>query len=534
MLRLGIVLLPLLSLAQVPGVLPPSSRQFGEVSGVVLSDLTGRPLQRALVVLTPLDATLLPRLATTNETGAFSFLDVPAGRYTFVVQRDGYLSVGGHGPQPGNPPDQFTVTGNTRLGSFVFRLRPTAVIAGHVKYSSDAEPAVGAVVEVYREHRVRARHGFALAARAVTDDRGEYRIHGLTPGSYYIAAIRQRPPEAAGAIEEPRRDAQGRPLPDEAFALTFYPNGQKLVDAVPVHITYGSEILGTDIFLESVPSVRIRGRVTTPLGVPESLSIEVHRADARDGAAIRASYDVAIRKHSGEFEIQDVTAGPYVLKVEATAGPYEFTARRFLEVTNTPVENLEILVEQPLIRNGSVVVTGVNSQSAGSVHVSLEPREEDAGVASAITDEKGRFSVTLLPGVAYDVLLSNLPENTHVRAVRDGNSVTDPIEVVLGTDSAKITGNVVDRAGLPAAEARVTLIPDPPEGRWQQYSSAAVATDGSFVLTGIAPGHYLILASPADPPCDIYDPADMAACRRQATPINLETSGQAFLALQLP
>jgi hypothetical protein len=76
----------------------------GTVSGIVLNDVTGQPLHRAVAILKPLDADSVPQIATTTETGAFEFAMVPAGRYTFVVQRDGYLSVGAGGPQSDGPP----------------------------------------------------------------------------------------------------------------------------------------------------------------------------------------------------------------------------------------------------------------------------------------------------------------------------------------------------------------------------------------------------------------------------------------------
>jgi hypothetical protein len=548
---------PLLALAQVPVVLPGpgdttlrrlSSRGFGKVSGIVLSDATGKPLKRAQVILKPLDADGSARLASTSETGVFEFAIVKAGRYTLVVQRDGYLSIGGNGSRAGGRPEEFSVSGNTALGSFVFRLHPAAVIAGSIKYATDAEPAVHAVVELYREFRIRGRHGFEPVGRTVTDDRGEYRLHDVPPGSYFIAATRQRPPEAAGAVEEPRRDSRGRPLPDEAWAVTFYPSGQKLVEAVPVKIAYGTEAVGIDIFLEAVPSTRIRGRVTSALGgVPDSVSIVMHRADSRDGAAIRAAYDVVINKRSGAFEITGVTAGPYVLIVDASDATQRITARRFLEVTATPVDNVELLAEPLLSRRGHITIEGAGRNPAEDVRIALEPRDESAGVTSSITDQYGRFRILLQPGVPYDAIVSELPKDTYVKSVRfgsrdvlrdglteDGENEHDSLDVVLATDGGQVTGNVVDRTGKSAAEAQVTLIPDPSEGRLPQYASGAVTADGSFKLTGVAPGRYLILASPADPPCDIYDSADLGACRSAGQPIEVSVSGQALIALQLP
>lgn len=513
-----------------------------------MSDATGKPLSRAVVILKPLDADGSSRLVDTTDTGTFEFTLVKSGRYTFVVQRDGYLPLGGSGPRSSTPPEEFTVSNNAQLGSFAFRLHPAGVIAGSVKYGSDAEPAVGAVVELYREFRVRGRHGFELAASTVTDDRGEYRIHALPPGSYFVAATRQRPPEAAGAVEEPRRDPRGRPLPDEAWAVTFYPNGQKLVEAVPLKIAYGSEALGTDIMLESVSATRIKGRVSSALGgVPDSISILVDRADAQDGAAIRAAYDVVVNPKTGGFVIQGVTPGPYVLTVDASDDGQRLTARRFLEVTNEAVDDVELLAEPPWSRQGRVVVEGAGSSMASNVRVSLEPHDRSASATSAITGPDGRFSIFLQPGATYDAFMHDLPADTYVKSIRaanrdvlrdgllaEGFGVRDTIEIVLAMDAGKASGSVMNAAGKPATDAQITLIPDPPDGRLQQYASGVLASDGSFTISGVAPGRYLILASPGDPPCDIYDPADLAACRHLAQPVEVAPSGQVSVGLQLP
>lgn len=541
-----------LALAQVPGVpaIPrPPGRGYGEVSGIVLSDATGKPLRRAEVILTPLDANVPPRLIATDQTGKFTFAMVRAGRYTFSVQRDGYLSLGGKSSDSGaRRPEEFAVTGNVTLGSFVFRMHPAGVIAGHIKYGSDAEPAVRAVVELYREFRLRGHHGFQPVSRAITDDLGEYRIHDLPPGSYYVSATRQRPPEAANAIQEPRRDARGRPLPDEAWAVTFYPGGQKLVEAVPVKIAYGTEASDIDVFLDSVPSTRISGRVTSALGgEPQSISVVVHRADARDGAAIRAAYDVSISKRGGFFEIAGVTPGPYVITVDAEDGGHRITARKFLGVSETQIDNLEILAGPPLVRRGTVRFVNANRLPPGNVRIALEPRDESAGVTSAYSDRDGAFRVILQPDVTYDAWVTGLPDGAYVESIRFGDSdvlrngltplgenTRDSLDIVLGADSGEVTGNVVDRTGKPSGDAKVTLIPDPADGRLLQFVSGAVAGDGSFDLSGVAPGRYLIFATPGDPPCDIYDDVGLADCRRIAQPIDVAPSGEALIALQLP
>jgi hypothetical protein len=123
--------------------------------------------------------------------------------------------------------------------------------------------------------------------------------------------------------------------------------------------------------------------------------------------------------------------------------------------------------------------------------------------------------------------------------LRDGLLVSssagpDTLDGVLGTNAGKLSGQVVDRFNRPAAGAQITLIPDPSSGRLQQYASGAVAGDGSYSLSGLAPGHYLVLAAPGDPPCDIYNPAELGPCRKIALPLDVASSSQANLPLQMP
>ena len=86
------------------------------------------------------------------------------------------------------------------------------MVSGKVKFD-DAEPAVNVAIQLYRSYYDRGRHGYAAAASGRTDDRGEYRLHGLEPGSYYVAALYQAPPRPAGAEEQSARTRKAIPCP---------------------------------------------------------------------------------------------------------------------------------------------------------------------------------------------------------------------------------------------------------------------------------------------------------------------------------
>ena len=89
-------------------------------------------------------------------------------------------------------PPIFLIQPGQDVGSFDFRMVPWGVVSGRVKFD-DAEPAVNVAVQLYREYYVRGHHGWAVAASTRTNDLGEFRVHGLEPGSYKdIANAAQR------------------------------------------------------------------------------------------------------------------------------------------------------------------------------------------------------------------------------------------------------------------------------------------------------------------------------------------------------
>src|SRR5689334_21638803 len=63
----------------------------GSVDGTVLSDADGQPLKRALVMLRPAEAGLAAVGVEADEKGHFALTDIKPGKYSFFVDRDGYL-----------------------------------------------------------------------------------------------------------------------------------------------------------------------------------------------------------------------------------------------------------------------------------------------------------------------------------------------------------------------------------------------------------------------------------------------------------
>jgi hypothetical protein len=527
---------------------PPSdaAKQPGSISGTVRSDSNGYPLRRAQVLLSPAEAGGSSLAQTTDDLGKFSFPSIVPGTYSVSVQRDGYLKQTAGRIGAYKMPPIFLIQPGQDVGSFDFRMVPSSVISGKVKFD-DAEPAVNVAVQLYREYHRRGRNGWEVAASALTNDRGEYRIYGLEPGSYYIAALYQSPRLPPNAEEQHRTDASGKPREEMSYAVTFYPEVQKLSDAVAVHLLAGQEVMSIDIFLTLVHTVRIHGRVISALSgtVVEGPSITLRWNDADNTASVSAPVDVTFDKNHN-FQIKGVTPGPYVIMTTGTDDGKALSARTAISVGDADLEALSIVVGPQQNWKGKVVIDGDESIKLPGFGVELQPRRATASPVRADMDDNLDFTIPFLPQETYDLELINAPEDTYLEAVRVGKNdrlatglEAEPgaepqeMEVVLSTRGGKVLGRAVTAAdsSTVATGASVLLIPDPPYGRSQAYKLAYADQYGNFLIHGVAPGNYIAVAWFDQPPCEVYNPDDMAACKAQG--VKLAISNDALESIQV-
>ena len=107
------------------------------------------------------------------------------------------------------------------------------------------------------------------------------------------------------------------------------------------------------------------------------------------------------------------------------------------------------------------------------------------------------------------------------------------MEVVLCTRGGKVLGRAVTAAdsSVVATGASVLLIPDPPIGRSQAYKLTYADQYGNFLIHGVAPGNYIAVAWLDQPPCEVYNPDDLAACKGQG--VKLGVSDDALESVQV-
>ena len=513
-------------------------REPASVGGVVLSDLTGQPLKRAQVVLKPAGAgTALS--VTTGINGDFSFPTVPPGRYSILTQRDGFLPSSSGRQGRYHMPEVFKLVSGQHLRDFTIRLRSWGLIAGKVSFE-DAEPAVGVEVQIYAERFWRGRHNYRLAGTVRTNDRGEYRVHDLTPGEYYVAALYDRPALVPGAETQPRLDPSGMRLPDLSYAVTFYPSVQKLMDAMPVRLTYGLEASGIDIFLMPLETYRIRGRVANGAygGMIASPSITLARLNSDELGAVTAPADVTVDR-AGNFEIRGVAPGPYELIVDATERGHHLSVRTPVSIGSANIDRMELMAMADQAWGGTLRVEAQTDTNLFGIRVRLEPRSDTAPASEAVVAKDGSFALTFLPGETYDLYVENAPETLYLKSVRVGNmdalrtGLEGPsgggapaLDVLLSDRGGLVAGSVVTADRAVATGSNLALIPDPPLGRYQEYLETTADEHGEYAMFGVAPGKYVLLAWDGDPPCDIYDPDSLPECRAAGMALQIEEGGR--------
>lgn len=528
-----------------PATPAPASKDPAQLEGIVLNDSTGEPLRHAHVMLNPLESGLSATGADVDDEGHFLLRNIPKGQYSLSATRDGFL--GSAQPLTGGlrMPASFRLEAGQKISDLSFRLRPWAVMSGKVRYA-DGDFGVGVRVQMYRADHIRGRSIYSLAATTTANDRGEYRIYGLAPGAYLVAASNEAP-VSSNFREQPATDAQGRELPAMGYMTTFYPNTELMSQAVAVRLNYGQELAGIDLFLRLARKLVLRGHVID--GVTgtrlSSANITLHRVDATGNGTMPTNSVVNFDK-DGDFEIPAVSPGSYAVFVRAASdsGGSLLTGHTLLVVGSEDVSDLDLIATPAATWTGRIVTEGLGVFApATPPRVTLEPRTMNAQACNAtpapVKDSGGfEFDCTVERDEIYDVYADNLPGDFYLSAVRVGGADVKtiglpgnvasgvPFEVVVDAQGGRVSGAVAGADGVLWGGATLMLIPDPAQRRLQDYRFVSADANGRFLFHGVAPGGYTLIAWLDEVPCDVYDPNGLDRCRAAGMSVTVDRAAE--------
>ena len=258
------LLVNLLLVALAAGVQAAPQQPTGRVTGRIVDAETGEPIVGSRVFIsnvTPVarpgsvpSTPMTPFIVETNANGVFDVAGVSPGRWRVQAQKPGYVQFG----TAGSP-----VTIEVSRGSVLIpeiRLERGGAIAGRVL---DAKGNVLSGVTVQAYELLRAANGSvrptSTGMSVQTNDLGEFRLSGLVPGQYYVAAVTRPTPINPFGGGQP-------PAAAVTYITTFYPGFTEARDATPINVARGLTTNGIDVPMRPVAAYQVSGVVVDAQG----------------------------------------------------------------------------------------------------------------------------------------------------------------------------------------------------------------------------------------------------------------------------
>jgi len=528
----------------------PEPVVIGNIRGRVVSS-DGRPLPNTTVMAQGVSSTTPSiKMKTSDAEGAFVLEDLAAGLYFVSATAPGYID------------EAMTIGDPTELPRHLIgsRLKITMIKGGVVTGTvtdSKGQPVVGVSVIASVPGGTAPFSSFMAGTLGETDDRGIYRLFGLTPGSYIVAA--------------------GGGAPFGTFATsgfeldvpTFYPSSTRDT-AVPVAVRSGDEATGIDIKYRGAEGHAISGVVVSSLETGIGSGAVFVMLSPAGTSSIQAMSMTTALEQRRVFSFNGIADGDYDLFAGLQGGPTEdpLVASKRVTVRNGDVTGVELKLTLLGSINGTITLDPIkdkdkcDKRASQIMEVLLKaPRDEakKAGAAllpglfgnvGTLLNAKGEFNIRNVEPGKYRFALKLPTEAWYVRSItpsasgpgrtitseRPANRTPGPgtptlsakstpsttpagtapsalsegvvtlkaaerisgLTIAIGQDAAGLKGKVAgsnEGAAIPGG-LRVHLVPVEREHAHNvlRYSEAAVNSDGSFALTNLAPGRYLIVS----------------------------------------
>jgi protocatechuate 3,4-dioxygenase beta subunit len=291
--------------AQNPAAAAPAGEP-GHLHGRVYS-AAGNPLKRVTVFLRRAAGRGQQHVAITDPNGIFSFSAVEPGQYRLSADRPGFVRHEYGQKKPGKPGVVITVAPRQELRDLVIQMTPGAVITGRV-LDEDGERMPNVRVSLLRVVYQNGRRRLVPGNAGSTNDLGEYRLHGIAPGRYYLAASASV--NLGGGMMYPSgaRTNNAEAVPELSYGSLYYPNSPDSARAVPIEIAAGTELRGIDFNFQPVRTVRLRGTLTgfePPAGRGGNRPV-VMLSPRGDMADMPNRHHADVNSETGVFELRGV------------------------------------------------------------------------------------------------------------------------------------------------------------------------------------------------------------------------------------
>jgi len=299
-----------------------AERDLPKIEGRAVNSVSGEPVRKAIVTLRPTGGEISPRTVTSDSAGNFVFDNLPAGTYRLAARRTGFLNVEYGSVSSSSDGAALSVSAGQSVTGLIIKLTPQAIITGKVM-DEEGEPAPGTTVVLLRQAGFGNSRRLTKIDWATANDLGEFRIPGLSPGRYFLAADARDSDAADGPTST-----------EEDYAPTFYPGTTEPAGAAAVRVDAGLVVSGINIPLRKTRLFHLRGRVVAGPALGPLRSIQVallprRAADVMMGLAQMTT----MATPEGAFEFKGVQPGAYYLAAIRTQGQPQVLGRIQVEVT---------------------------------------------------------------------------------------------------------------------------------------------------------------------------------------------------------
>ena len=501
---LGLLLSMLPAVAQTAGY---------AIAGRVVEAVTRAPMARTTVRINDYSGRTVVATTQTTPEGEFRFEGLAAGKYSLYAENQAYgtqlFGTKLRGARYGSAVAAGPGLDSERL---VFQLIPGGVIQGVVR-DTDSDPAPRMRLTAYR---MMGPLGRAEAVQAAsTNDRGEYRFHGLPQGRYIVAGS-----GTPWYAQYPGGE------PPATYPLTFHPGTTRFEDAAVVEVAPGAE---AEADLVVTPSravnltIRMSGFECTErtvavlsviMGATEMMATSYRLSpmpEKKEGAAGGAAQ---CRLWAGA-----VTPGQYMLSI--SGGLTDWAFRRTLDV-HEGVESVEIPFVPTATVEGQLTINGTAKRAPV---VSLRVQGSQRRLFASVQAD-GSFRFGGVPAETYEVFAGDT-EQYAITAMQGqgakmaGGAIVIPetgkVELNLTIDSgAKDLPGRVLAEGKPAAGVMVILVPKEEVRRGVGCRMDQTDTDGTFRWPAVAPGGYLAFTFASGNELDFQNPVALPESHPEA------------------
>lgn len=372
--------------------------------------------------------------ATVAADGTYTIGSLPEGQYYLKAALSGHVSRWWPDARDQWQADLIDLRVDRTATGIDLRLEAGGTISGQLTGSDG--PLAGA--EVYAYLWDDEDEYFAEAGSATTDGDGRYIIGELPSGDY---TLRFEAPSGSGYVSQWWSDRR-----DEESADTF-------------PLTSGAVLTGKDARLAL--GATVTGTVTDAAGFPLP-GVEVIPYLWDEGSQ---TYDTvggdAMTNADGIFTITGIPEGHYTLRFDSEDDAYagqwwrgrshQSLADRFEALVGQPSEGMDVRLAPGSSISGTV--TGSKAQPLSGVEVGayliLPSGRSEEAVATAETDENGRYSIRGLPAGTYTL---HFRPSDGVHASKWWHSG----DAVLQKGTI-LSGKVTDKAGNPVGQALICL-----------------------------------------------------------------------------